>query len=113
MFKHFYEYCEKHMPLNCITMLSSGGDMWPYPALLFGKGNWPYITALFTLYGIPMTFMNESKGELNRFKMCSVFECQNNNYNDNINEVDIQNNLQNKKDKSKSFKNLIIKHKEN
>ena len=35
MFKHFYEYCEKHMPLNCITMLSSGGDMWPYPALLF------------------------------------------------------------------------------
>ena len=113
MFKHFYEYCEKHMPLNCITMLSSGGDMWPYPALLFGKGNWPYITALFTLYGIPMTFMNESKGELNRFKMCSVFECQNNNYNDNINEVDIQNNLQNKKGKSKSFMNLKIKYKEN
>ncbi len=55
--------------------------------------------------------MNESKGELNRFKMCSLFEYQNNNY--NINEVDIQNNLQNKKDKSKSFKNLIIEHKEN
>ena len=109
MFKHFYEYCEKHMPLNCITMLSSGGDMWPYPALLFGKGNWPYITALFTLYGIPMTFMNESKGELNRFKMCSVFECQNNNLNDNVTEVDIQNNLQNKKGKSKSFMNIKVK----
>ena len=43
--------------------------------------------------------------------MFSVFECQNNNY--NINEVDIQNNLQIKKGKSKSFRNLKIKYKEN
>ena len=81
MLNNYYSYMSRHMPLNSLSMLSSGGDAWPYPALLFGRGNWPFITALFTLSDIPMTFMNEMEGQLKRFQITNVFEyIENNNY---------------------------------
>ena len=72
--KAYYEYFNKNMPLNTKCIISSGNDIWPYPNLLFGNGAIPYITALFTMNYIPMTFMEEINGELKRNYPYSYFE---------------------------------------
>ena len=74
MLKAYNEYFNKNMPLNTQCIISSGNDIWPYPNLLFGNGAIPYITALFTMNYIPMTFMEEINGELKRNYPYSYFE---------------------------------------
>ena len=72
--KAYNEYLNKNMPLNTQCILSSGNDIWPYPNLLFGNGAIPYITALFTMNYIPMTFQDEINGELRRNYPYSYYE---------------------------------------
>ena len=74
MLRAYNEYFNKNMPLNTQCIISSGNDIWPYPNLLFGNGALPYITALFTMNYIPMTFMDEIHGELKRNFPYSYFE---------------------------------------
>jgi hypothetical protein len=74
MLKAYNEYFVKNMPLNTQCIISSGNDIWPYPNLLFGNGAIPYITALFTMNYIPMTFMDEINGDLKRNYPYSYFE---------------------------------------
>ena len=74
MLRAYNEYFNKNMPLNTQCIISSGNDIWPYPNLLFGNGALPYITALFTMNYIPMTFMDEIHGELKRNYPYSYFE---------------------------------------
>ena len=74
MLRAYNEYFNKNMPLNTHCIISSGNDIWPYPNLLFGNGALPYITALFTMNYIPMTFMDEIHGELKRNFPYSYFE---------------------------------------
>ena len=66
MLKTYNDYFNKNMPLNTQCIISSGNDIWPYPNLLFGEGAIPYITALFTMNYIPMTFLDEINGDLKR-----------------------------------------------
>ena len=99
MLRAYNEYSNKNMPLNTQCIISSGNDIWPYPNLLFGNGALPYITALFTMDYIPMTFMDEIHGELRRNFPYSYFESSkikkdnsqrrpNNNIKDNQNLID-------------------------
>ena len=74
MLKAYNEYFNKNMPINTQCIISSGNDIWPYPNLLFGNGAIPYITALFTMNYIPMTFMDEINGDLKRNYPYSYFE---------------------------------------
>ena len=74
MLKSYNEYFNKNMPLYTQCIISSGNDIWPYPNLLFGEGAIPYITALFTMNYIPMTFMEEINGELKRNYPYSYYE---------------------------------------
>ena len=72
--KTYYDYINSNLPLNSFFISSSGGVIWPYPNLLYGPGCLPYITALFTLNNIPMTFMNEIFGEYKRYQFCCYFD---------------------------------------
>ena len=72
--KSYHEYFQKYMPKNNNCIISSGGDIYPYPTLLFGKGNLPYITALFTMDYLPQTYMKEINGSIKREQYCSFFE---------------------------------------
>ena len=74
MLKAYNDYFNRNMPLNTQCIISSGNDIWPYPNLLFGNGAMPYITALFTMNYIPMTFMDEINGEFKRNYPYSYFE---------------------------------------
>lgn len=59
-----------------IVINSSSGNFYPYPGLMYGKGNWPSVDALFTLDLLPMTFMDEIDGEIFRAKICNVYELE-------------------------------------
>ena len=72
--KAYNEYFNKNMPLNTQCIISSGNDIWPYPNLLFGNGAIPYITALFTMNYIPMTYQDEINGDLKRNFPYSYYE---------------------------------------
>lgn len=64
------------LPEGAITIQASCGQVWPYPALLYGRGNWTAVDLLFTLPDIPMTFMDEIDGEAYRVKITSVYSSQ-------------------------------------
>lgn len=61
------------LPEGAITIQGSSGQVWPYPALLYGRGNWTAVDLLFTLPDVPMTFMDEIEGEAYRVKITSVY----------------------------------------
>jgi hypothetical protein len=61
------------LPDGAITIQGSCGQVWPYPALLYGRGNWCAIDLLFALPDIPMTFMDEIEGEAYRVKITNVY----------------------------------------
>ena len=79
--KNYYNLLSNNLPLNSFFISSSGGTIWPYPSLLYGPGCIPYITALFTLNNIPMTYMNEIYGKTKRYQFCSYYDSIKNEYN--------------------------------
>ena len=72
--KNWYNENYKGLPEGAILVQSSSGQIWPYPALLYGRGNWAAVDLLFTLPDVPMTFMNEIDGEAYRVKIVNVYE---------------------------------------
>ena len=72
--KNYYNLLSDNLPLNSYFISSSGGTIWPYPNLLYGPGCIPYITALFTLNNIPMTYTNEIYGKSKRYQLCSYYD---------------------------------------
>ena len=79
--KNYYNLLSNNLPLNSFFISSSGGTIWPNPSLLDGPGCIPYITALFTLNNIPMTYMNEIYGKTKRYQFCSYYDSIKNEYN--------------------------------
>jgi len=74
IFKEYLEENNQFLPEGSVIVQSSSGQVWPYPALLYGRGNWPAIDLLFTLPDVPMTFLNEIDGEAYRLKVTNVYE---------------------------------------
>ena len=99
--KEWYNEHYKDLPEGAILIQSSSGQIWPYPALLYGRGNWAAVDLLFTLPDVPMTFMNEIDGEAYRVKIINVYETR-----DNKTRSASTTNLSSKK-RSKSLMKLI------
>ena len=76
--KEWYKENYQNLPEGAILVQSSSGQMWPYPALLYGRGNWSAIDLLFTLPDVPMTFMNEIDGEAYRVQITNVYTSKEN-----------------------------------
>ena len=76
--KEWYKENYQNLPEGAILVQSSSGQVWPYPALLYGRGNWSAIDLLFTLPDIPMTFMNEIDGEAYRVQITNVYTSKEN-----------------------------------
>ena len=76
--KEWYKENYQNLPEGAIIVQSSSGQMWPYPALLYGRGNWSAIDLLFTLPDVPMTFMNEIDGEAYRVQITNVYTSKEN-----------------------------------
>jgi len=82
--KNYYNLLSENLPQNSFFISASGGTIWPYPSLLYGQGCIPYITALFTLNHIPITYINEIYGKSKRYQLCSYYDSiKNENYKDN------------------------------
>ena len=79
--KSYCNLLSDNLPLNSFFISASGGTIWPYPSMLYGPGCIPYITALFTLNNIPMTYMNEIYGKSKRYQLCSYFDSVKNEFN--------------------------------
>ena len=91
--KNYYSLLSNNLPLNSYIISASGGTIWPYPSLLYGPGCIPYITALFTLNNIPMTYYNEIYGKSKRYQLCSYYDCiKNDNNKDNKTKKKASNN---------------------
>ena len=98
--KEWYNENYKDLPKGALLIQSSCGQVWPYPALLYGRGNWSAVDLLFSLPEIPMTFMDEIDGEAYRVQITSVYEYKDNKNNDSNNSGKI-------KTRSKSLLKLI------
>ena len=99
--KEWYKENYQNLPEGAILVQSSSGQVWPYPALLYGRGNWSAIDLLFTLPDVPMTFMNEIDGEAYRVQITNV-------YTSRENKKEEDNNQGNRlKSRSKSLMKLI------
>ena len=82
--KNYYSLLTNNLPLNSYFISASGGTIWPYPSLLYGPGCIPYITALFSLNNIPMTYFNEIYGKSKRHQFCCYYDSiKNDNTKDN------------------------------
>ena len=104
LIKNWYQKNYEGLPNGSLLIQSSSGQVWPYPALLYGRGNWSAVDLLFSLPDIPMTFMDEIDGEAYRVKITNVYESR---------EASDNNEENGKKMKSKSLMRLIeIKEKE-
>ena len=99
--KEWYNENYQNLPEGAILVQSSSGQVWPYPALLYGRGNWSAIDLLFTLPDVPMTFMNEIDGEAYRVQITNVYTSRENKKEENENQG---NRL---KSRSKSLMKLI------
>lgn len=71
--KEWFQENYENLPEGAILVQSSSGQVWPYPALLYGRGNWSAIDLLFSLPDVPMTFMNEIDGEAYRVQITNVY----------------------------------------
>ena len=74
--KDWYEENYQNLPEGALLVQSSTGQVWPYPALLYGRGNWSAVDLLFGLPDIPMTFMDEIDGEAYRVQITNVYEAK-------------------------------------
>ena len=110
--KQYYSLLSDNLPLNSFFISSSGGTIWPYPSLLYGPGCIPYITALFTLNNIPMTYINEIYGKSKRYQICSYYDSIKNDYNkDKIKKKSSSNNYYLSKFKVGDIEKQLIKTK--
>ena len=91
------------LPDGALLVQSSTGQIWPYPALLYGRGNWCAVDLLFSLPDIPMTFMDEIDGEAYRVQIINVYNSQDKTGSSSSNLL----NKDNKKTRSKSLMKLI------
>jgi hypothetical protein len=64
----------RFLPEGSVLIQSSCGQIWPYPALLYGRGNWSAVDLLFSLPDVPMTFMEEINGEAYRVQITNVYQ---------------------------------------
>ena len=76
--KEWYKENYQNLPEGAFLVQSSSGQVWPYPALLYGRGSWSAIDLLFTLPDVPMTFMNEIDGESYRVQITNVYTSKEN-----------------------------------
>ena len=72
--KDWYSENYEGLPEGALLVQSSSGQVWPYPALLYGRGNWSAVDLLFGLPDVPMTFMDEIDGEAYRVQITNVYE---------------------------------------
>ena len=63
----------KDVPKGTVFIQSSCGFVWPYPSLLYGRGNWAAVDMLFTMSDVPMTFMGEIEGESYRVEITNLY----------------------------------------
>ena len=99
--KDWYSENYNNLPDGSLLIQSSSGQVWPYPALLYGRGNWSAVDLLFSLPDIPMTFMDEIEGEAYRVKITNIYESK-------YGYIDKRNNFENgNKIRSKSLIRLI------
>ena len=49
LIKDWYNENYKDLPKGALLIQSSSGQVWPYPALLYGRGNWSAVDLLFSL----------------------------------------------------------------
>lgn len=74
IFKEWFDENNQCLPDGAVVIQSSSGQVWPYPALLYGRGNWSAVDLLFTLPDVPMTFMEEINGEAYRVQITNVYQ---------------------------------------
>lgn len=72
--KNWYIDSRKFLPEGTILLQSSSSHVWPYPAYVYQKGTWAAVDVLFFLSDIPITFMNEIKGEVYRIGKGQIFQ---------------------------------------
>ena len=82
LIKDWYNENYKDLPEGALLIQSSSGQVWPYPSLLYGRGNWSAVDLLFSLPDIPMTFMDEIDGEAYRVQITNVYESKDNKQNE-------------------------------
>lgn len=82
LIKDWYNENYKDLPEGALIVQSTSGQVWPYPALLYGRGNWSAVDLLFSLPDLPMTFMDEIDGEAYRVQITNVYESKDNKSND-------------------------------
>jgi hypothetical protein len=73
IFKEWIEENNKDVPKGTVFIQSSCGFVWPYPSLLYGRGNWAAVDMLFTMSDVPMTFMGEIEGESYRVEITNLY----------------------------------------
>jgi starch synthase len=76
LLRDWYTQNYAELPEGALLVQSSSGQIWPYPALLYGRGNWCAVDLLFSLPDIPMTFMDEIDGEAYRVQIINVYNAQ-------------------------------------
>lgn len=74
--KTWYENNRRFTPEGSYLIQSSSSHIWPYPALLYGRGAWCAVDTLFFMPDIPMTFMNEIYGSAYRRNITSVYQAK-------------------------------------
>lgn len=74
--KSWYENNRKFTPEGAYLIQSSTSHIWPYPALLYGRGAWSAVDLLFLMPDIPMTFMGEIYGHAYRRNTTSVYQAK-------------------------------------
>ena len=94
--RELYEEHYQNLPEGAILVQSSGGLIWPYPALLYGRGNSIAIDLLFTLPDVPITFMNEIDGEAYRVQIINIYTTRENKNNNKGNKIITRSNSLNK-----------------
>ena len=71
--KNWYVDSRKFLPEGTILIQSSSSHIWPYPAYVYGKATWAAVDILHFISDIPITFMNEIKGEVYRIGTSQMF----------------------------------------
>ena len=72
--KNWYDSSHRCLPDGAILLQSSTAHSWPYPAYLYGKASWAAVDVLYFMSDIPITFMQETHGEVYRLEYGSVFQ---------------------------------------
>ena len=72
--KSWLNEMNENMPENALIIESSTGHSLPYPALLYGRGAWAAVDALFFMPFIPISFIGEQDGYAYRSKISNLYD---------------------------------------